>query len=101
MQKATYAACSNSPIAPTITGARVKPIERLVDGIAKVYFCRFKKKTSRFQKEKAFHHDVYVILLADAVAKHPSILRLNPTLWGSASSNEKEISHTRVSWQTR
>ncbi len=25
-----------------------------------------------------FHHSVYVILLADAVAKHPSVLRLNP-----------------------
>ncbi|HEX8309983.1 MAG TPA: hypothetical protein VF614_01620 [Chthoniobacteraceae bacterium] len=24
------------------------------------------------------HHSVYVILLADAVAKHPSVLRLNP-----------------------
>jgi len=30
------------------------------------------------QKEQAFHHNVYVILLRDAVAKHPSILRLNP-----------------------
>jgi hypothetical protein len=38
-----------------------------------------------------------VILLADAVAKHPSILRPNPTHWSSASSNEKEISHDMVS----
>jgi hypothetical protein len=30
------------------------------------------------QKEQTFHHNVYVILLRDAVAKHPSILRLNP-----------------------
>ena len=30
-------------------------------------------------KEQKFHHSVYVILLDDAVAKHPSILRLNPT----------------------
>jgi hypothetical protein len=29
-------------------------------------------------KEQTFHHNVYVILLRDAVAKHPSILRLNP-----------------------
>jgi hypothetical protein len=37
-----------------------------------------KRKTTKLQKEKAFHHNVYVILLRDAVAKHPSILRLNP-----------------------
>jgi hypothetical protein len=37
-----------------------------------------KKKRRGFQKEKTFHHNVYVILLRDAVAKHPSILRLNP-----------------------
>ena len=30
------------------------------------------------QKEQTFHHNVYVILLRNAVAKHPSILRLNP-----------------------
>jgi hypothetical protein len=30
-------------------------------------------------KEQKFHHSVYVVLLDDAVAKHPSILRLNPT----------------------
>jgi hypothetical protein len=29
-------------------------------------------------KENDFHHNVYVILLSDAVAKHPSVLRLNP-----------------------
>jgi hypothetical protein len=27
---------------------------------------------------RQFHHNVYVILLDDVVAKHPSILRLNP-----------------------
>jgi hypothetical protein len=37
-----------------------------------------KSKTTRLQKEQTFHHNVYVILLANAVAKHPSILRLNP-----------------------
>ena len=30
------------------------------------------------KKQQPFHHNVYVILLSDAVAKHPSILRLNP-----------------------
>ena len=29
-------------------------------------------------KERKFHHSVYVVLLESAVAKHPSILRLNP-----------------------
>jgi hypothetical protein len=29
-------------------------------------------------KHLKFHHSVYVVLLDDAVAKHPSILRLNP-----------------------
>ena len=29
-------------------------------------------------KEQTFHHNVYVILLDKAVAKHPSIVRLNP-----------------------
>jgi hypothetical protein len=37
-----------------------------------------KKKRREFQKEQTFHHSVYVILLRDTVAKHPSILRLNP-----------------------
>ncbi|PYL82267.1 MAG: hypothetical protein DMF21_02760 [Verrucomicrobia bacterium] len=37
-----------------------------------------KKKRTWLPKEKTFHHNVYVILLDDAVAKHPSILRLNP-----------------------
>ena len=30
-------------------------------------------------KEQKLHHSVYVVLLDDAVAKHPSILRVNPT----------------------
>ena len=29
-------------------------------------------------KERKFHHSVYVVLLKNAVAKHPSILRVNP-----------------------
>ena len=37
-----------------------------------------KKRRQRQLKEQAFHHSVYVILLDDKVAKHPSILRLNP-----------------------
>ena len=36
------------------------------------------RKTTHLQKEQTFHHNVYVVLLRDAVAKHPSILRLNP-----------------------
>src|SRR5207248_6281056 len=38
----------------------------------------FRKKRIRQPKEQALHHNVYVILLDDAAAKHPSILRLNP-----------------------
>jgi len=37
-----------------------------------------KKRRKRQPKEPTFHHNVYVILLDDVVAKHPSILRLNP-----------------------
>jgi hypothetical protein len=37
-----------------------------------------KRKRTADQKEQTFHHNVYVILLGDAVAEHPSILRLNP-----------------------
>jgi hypothetical protein len=37
-----------------------------------------KEKRRPPQKEKTFHHNVYVVLLGNAVAKHPSILRLNP-----------------------
>jgi hypothetical protein len=40
--------------------------------------CGLKNKRRSLQKEQTFHHNVYVILLRDAVAKHPSILRLNP-----------------------
>jgi hypothetical protein len=41
-------------------------------------FSKVKTKSRTFPKEQTFHHNVYVILLSDAVAKHPSILRLNP-----------------------
>lgn len=37
-----------------------------------------RRRQSRKPKEPTFHHSVYVILLDDAVAKHRSILRLNP-----------------------
>src|SRR5438876_10481381 len=37
-----------------------------------------RKNPRRLLKEPTFHHNVYVILLKNAVAKHPSILRLNP-----------------------
>jgi hypothetical protein len=36
------------------------------------------KEEQKVSKEQTFHHNVHVILLRDAVAKHPSILRLNP-----------------------
>src|SRR2546421_7707601 len=37
-----------------------------------------KSKRRTLQKEQTFHHNVYVVLLRDSVAKHRSILRLNP-----------------------
>jgi hypothetical protein len=37
-----------------------------------------RKNRRGLPKEQTFHHNVYVILLDNAVAKHPSILRLNP-----------------------
>ena len=40
--------------------------------------CELKEKKPERQKEQDFHHNVYVVLLNDAVMKHPSILRLNP-----------------------
>ena len=40
--------------------------------------CELKRKKPARQKEEDFHHNVYVVQLGDAVAKHPSILRLNP-----------------------
>ena len=43
-----------------------------------LFLCGLKTKRRTLRKEQAFHHNVYVILLRDAVAKHPSILRLNP-----------------------
>lgn len=36
------------------------------------------KKKRTLPKEQTFHHNVYVILLDNAAAKHRSILRLNP-----------------------
>lgn len=36
------------------------------------------KPDSPMAKADSHHHNVYVILLDDAVAKHPSVLRLNP-----------------------
>ncbi len=37
-----------------------------------------KRKKPSLQNKDPFHHNVYVILLKDDVAKHRSILRLNP-----------------------
>jgi hypothetical protein len=36
-------------------------------------------KSWQASKEQKFHHSVYVVLLDDAVSKHPSIMRVNPT----------------------
>jgi hypothetical protein len=38
-----------------------------------------KTKQTRRLKEQTFHHSVYVVLLDDAVARHPSVLRINPS----------------------
>jgi len=43
-----------------------------------LFLCEVNRKITDLQKEQTFHHNVYVVLLRDAVAKHPSILRLNP-----------------------
>jgi len=48
------------------------------DAIAPLLSCELKRKKPARQKEEDFHHNVYVVLLKSAVAKHPSILRLNP-----------------------
>lgn len=40
--------------------------------------CELKRTKPARRKEQDFHHNVYVVLLSDAVAKHLSILRINP-----------------------
>jgi hypothetical protein len=40
--------------------------------------CELKQKKPKRQNGQDFHHNVYVVLLKDTVAKHRSILRLNP-----------------------
>ena len=37
-----------------------------------------RRNRRRFPKEPTFHHSVYVILLDNVVAKHSSIVQLNP-----------------------
>jgi hypothetical protein len=37
-----------------------------------------KRRGPRIRRKQTHHHNVYVILLDDKVAKHPSILTLNP-----------------------
>ncbi len=59
----------HSPLAQT-----ARPSERTRAFVA----CELKRKKPARQKDQGFHHNVYVVLLSDAVAKHPSILRLNP-----------------------
>ena len=36
------------------------------------------RRAGKRPKEQKFHHSVYVVLLDHALAKHPSILRVNP-----------------------
>ena len=43
-----------------------------------LFQCVLKRKRTQLQKEQTFHRSVYVVLLRDAAARHPSILRLNP-----------------------
>ena len=60
----------------SVMAQRLDAKSRLTDAL----LLRFglKKKRTRRAKEPNFHHSVYVILLDNAVAKHRSILRLNP-----------------------
>jgi len=51
---------------------------RCSEGTRAFIACELKRKKPARQKEEDFHHNVYVVLLKDAVTKHPSILRLNP-----------------------
>jgi hypothetical protein len=64
--------------AKTTDSKNAKSLEYYAVSSGSIYFHRLKKKRTKVQKEQTFHHNVYVILLANAVAKHPFILRLNP-----------------------
>ena len=48
------------------------------DATALLLSCELKRKKPVRQKQEDFHHNVYVVLLRKTVAKHSSILRLNP-----------------------
>jgi hypothetical protein len=48
------------------------------DATAPLLSCELKRKKPARQKQEDFHHNVYVVLLRNTVAKHSSILRLNP-----------------------
>ena len=48
------------------------------DATALLLSCELKRKKPVRQKEENFHHNVYVILLRDSVARHRSILGFNP-----------------------
>jgi len=54
------------------------PNRRCLERIRTCLPCELKRKKPARQKEEDFHHNVYVVLLKDAVMKHPSIMRLNP-----------------------
>jgi hypothetical protein len=49
-----------------------------LESVRIIIFCGLKRKKRTLQKDQTLHHNVYVILLDDAVAKHRSILQLNP-----------------------
>ena len=48
------------------------------DATALLLSCELKRKKPARQKQQEFHHNVYVVLLRNTVAKHSSVLRLNP-----------------------
>jgi hypothetical protein len=65
--------CIGGKRAPLVSlGCRCEPFQ------IPLLSCELKRKKPVHQKQQDFHHNVYVVLLNDAVAKHPSILRLNP-----------------------
>jgi hypothetical protein len=72
---------------PGYAAWEIHPVMRL-DTLWKACDCTFtaqprsdtNRKLVQTTKHQKFHHSVYVVLLENAVAKHPSILRVNPKL---------------------
>jgi hypothetical protein len=64
---------------PSAKATRSKGVENLrICVVFREYYLSRLKQTTKGQKERTFYHNVYVVLLRDAVAKHRSILQLNP-----------------------